>query len=360
MSGGQALATHLRGGYVQAKSISATALTYEVTATIYYEGSASITGESSITLCFGDGITQEVFRQSQRRTADGLLTIGTYRITHTYAGPGTYTLTTSLANRVTTKNIVGVGEQLPMTLVTTFSTTTPNQTPALLFPETGFPAATNQRLLFPVNATDAEGDSLVYSLTRPLTAPTGNTCSGQTVTNYRYPNDLTRRGTFNIDSRTGNLTWDVPVEQGSYSVALLISEYRSNSLISQTRAEVLLAVTDRPGTPGTVPPYEPALENGQAGGLVTDLPVYRDEDMALTVFPNPVDDRLQVVIQTSNPTTARTRLLDGSGRVLHELTVDRSARRHEQVISMSSLAPGLYVIRADVGGRTMVRKVIRK
>ena len=87
---------------------------------------------------------------------------------------------------------------------------------------------------------------------------------------------------------------------------------------------------------------------------------YRDEDVTLSVFPNPVDDRLQVVVQTSIPATARMQLLDGSGRTLHELTFGRLARRHEQVISMGSLTPGLYLLRAKVGDRTLTRKVMKK
>ena len=353
--GGQVSATHLRGGYISARNT--TALSYEVTATIYYEGSASAGVEGTITLCFGDGTTQEVTRQSQRTTTDGSLSISTYRTIHTYAGPGTYVLTTGLSNRSVTRNIAGATDQIPMALSTTLSTNNGlNQTPLLAIPATGFQIATNQRLIFPMKATDAEGDSVAYTLARPLTNTTSNTCLSRTVTGYRFPNDLTQRGIFKVGGRTGDLTWDAPVELGNYSVAIQISEYRNGLLISQTLTEFLLTVVDKPGTPGVIPPYEPALE----GGIVTALPIYRDEDVSLTVSPNPVDDRLQVVIQTSNPTTAQTQLLDGSGRILHELSFGRSARQHEQVISMSSLTPGQYVLRANVDGRTLVRKVIKK
>lgn len=354
---GQASATHLRGGYLQTRSISATALTYEITATIYYEGSAASTGESLLTLCFGDGSTQEAFRQSRRTTTDGLLSISTYRVVHTYAGPGTYTLTTALPGRTTVRNIAGVTEQEPLALTTTFSTNVgPNQTPALLFPATGLQAATNQPFILALNATDAENDSLVYSLTRPLTNSTNNTCFARPVATYQYPNDQTRRGTYTLDNRTGNLTWDAPVEQGNYSVAITVGEYRSGILISHTLMEVSLVVVDRAGTPGLIPPYEPARENS----LVTALLNYRDEDVTLTVFPNPVEDRLQVIIQTSKSAPARTQLFDGNGRILYELSFGRLVRRHEQVISMGSLMPGLYVLRAEVGGQTLVRKVVKK
>lgn len=356
--GGQASATHLLGGYVQARSAAGSALTYEVTVTIYYNESAAASNENSITLCLGDGTTQEVVRLSRIVSNDRLLSINTYRLVHTYAGPGTYTLTTSLANRTASLNISNVDAQEPLTLSTTFttSTTTPNRTPVLSIPQTGFQVGVNQRLIFPLKATDEDGDSLVYSLTRPLTNSAGNSCGQRTVGSYQYPNDLTRRGTFKLDSRTGDLTWDAPTQLGYYSVAITVGEYRNDLLISLTNQEILLIVVDRPATPGIIPPYEPARE----GGLVTALTDYPDEDVTLTVFPNPVDDRLQVVIQTGNPAMARTQLLDGNGRILHELTVGRLVRRHEQVISMGSLTPGLYVLRADIGGRTLVRKVVKK
>ncbi len=244
-----------------------------------------------------------------------------------------------------------------MILATTVSTSNgANQTPTLLFPETGSQAAVNQRLDFPFKATDADGDSLVYSLTRPLTNTTNNTCVSRPAATYQFPNDVTRRGTFKLDNRTGNLTWDAPVEPGNYSVAITVGEFRNGILISQTLLEIVLAVVDRPGTPGVIPPYEPALE----GGVVTALPDYRDEDVTLTVFPNPVDDRLQIVVQTSNLATVQMQLLDANGRLVHDITFGRLARRHEQVISMSSLTPGVYVVRTNVGDRTLVRKVMKR
>ena len=358
--GGQVTASHLRGGYVQARSISTTALTYEVTVTLYLDevqGGSASTGADELSLCFGDGTTQSVVRLSRRFTNDRITSINTYRLVHTYAGPGTYTLSTVLPNRTIARNITGSTEQGPLVLTTTLSTTNgTNQTPTLLLPETGFLATTNQRLVLPLKTTDAEGDSLVYSLTRPLTNTPENTCTGRVVATYQYPNDLTRRGTFTVNNRTGDLTWDAPVEPGNYSVAITVGEYRNGILISQTGMEVSLVVVDRPGAPGVIPSYEPAREMD----LVTALTDYRDEDVTLTVFPNPVDDRLQVIIQTSNPATIRTKLLDATGRTLHDMTVGRLVRRHEQIISMGSLTPGIYVLRAEVGDRTLVRKVVKK
>ena len=357
--GSQVFGSHLRGGYIQARSTSATALTHEITVILYLDdaqGADATAGADQVLLCLGDGNTRPVVRLARIVTSDRTTSINTYRLVYTYAGPGIYTLTITLSNRPIARNIAD-SEQGPMTLTTTFSTNSGvNQTPTLLFPETGFLIATNQRLIFPLKTTDAEGDSLVYSLTRPLTSTTDNTCANRTVVAYQYPNDLKRRGIFRLDNRTGILTWDAPVEQGNYSAAVTVGEYRSGTLISQTHIEVSLVVADRSGTPGVIPTYEPALE----GAVVTGLTDYRDEDVTLTVFPNPVDDRLDIVIQTGTPAVARTQLLDSNGRILHELTFGRWARRHQQVVSMDSLTPGLYMLRAEIGGRTLTRKVVKR
>lgn len=355
--GCRASATHLLGGYIQARPAAGSALTYQVAVFVYINGT-TIGADNSISLCFGDGSTATAnLLNRQTLSVDKIISVNTYQLTHTYPGPGTYTISTALTNRNESLNIATKAQE-PLTLLTTFSTntTTANRTPTLSVPQTGFQVGVNQRLIFPLKASDDDGDSLVYSLTRPLTSPVNTICVQRTLSSYQYPNDLTRQGTFKLNSRTGDLTWDAPTQLGYYSVAVAVGEYRNGLLTSQTNQEIPLIVVDRPGIPGIIPPYEPALE----GGIVTALTDYGDEDVTLTVFPNPVDDRLQVVVQTSNPATVRTKLLDSNGRTLHDMTVGRLARRHEQVISMGSLTPGLYVLRAEVGDRTLVRKVVKK
>lgn len=352
-------ATHLRGGYIQVKPVLG--LTYTVTVTMYFDevgGKEASAAAKSLTVCFGDGSTESAIRQSQAFISDKSISINTYQIAHAYAGPGTYTIETSIQSRSFSRNTTRPADQMPFALTTTFSTNTSgaNQTPTLRLPDRGFMAAVNQRLILPLTMTDADGDSLVYNLARPLTSAADKVCEPQPVTTYVYPNDVARRGTYKLNSRTGDLTWDAPLEEGNYSIALTVNEYRRGTLISQTAVEISLIVVDQPGTPTPIPPYEPASD----GQVVTGLTEYRDEDVILNVFPNPVDDRLQVVVQTTKATTAVIQLLDVNGRTLHELAFKRVARQHEQVIGMDSLTPGVYVLRAEVDGRSLVRKVMKR
>lgn len=355
LAGLQATASHLRGGYIQVKSVSA--LSYEINIYVFADevnGASASASAGLVSICFGDGSTQEVIRISRVLSANRATSISTYRVVHTYAGPGTYTLTSSIVNRTGVLNIERATD-LPMTLTTVFTTGT-IKTPTLTIPDIGFTATLNQRFVLPFSSSDFTGDNLRYSLARPLTSPATNGCTATTTPSYQYPNDVTKQGTFKLDNRTGILTWDAPTKQGYYSAAISVNEYRDGTLISQTQFEILVTVIDAPGTPGVIPPYEPATEVG----LVTALPDYRDEPVTLATFPNPVEDRLQVVVQSSSPSPARIRLLGANGQILHELSFIKPARQHEQVISMTGVSPGIYFLQANVGGQALVRKVVKK
>lgn len=351
-------ATHLVGGYVQAKAVTSSSLTYEITVALYLDAilGTQATGQTtSVSVCFGDGTSGLASRQSQTVTLNKLVHLSIYRIIHTYPGSNAYALTVSIPNRTIANNITNASSQL-FTLNTTITTNVTNQTPTPGYPEAGFHLGANQKATILLKATDIEGDSLVYSLTKPLTSTDKEPCISKPVPSYQFPNDIAHKGIFKLNSKTGELVWDSPAQSGNYSTALHISEYRKGVLISQTTQEITLVVDDLPGTPSIIPPYEPAME----GTIVTAIINYADADVALTTFPSPVDDHLQVIIQTSNPTTAAVQLTDLNGRKLHTLEFAKASRQHEQVISMDSLTPGVYLLRADVDGRKLVRKIVKK
>ncbi len=354
-------ATHLIGGYIRATPVVGSALTYDLTATLYLDGTsgtAAIAEMTSLSICTGDGTTVLAALVSrQPLPTDKGIIIALFQARYTYVGSGTYTLITMLTNRSSVRNITNSVSE-PLTLSTTFLAAA-NQLPLPIVPGTNFRVGLNQRVTLQLAATDTDGDSLAYGLAKPLTSQTLSACSQQPVSSYQFPNDLTRRGTFSLNARTGELVWDAPTEEGRYAVALTVSEYRRGNLISQTIHELTLLVVDQPGTPGVVPPYVPASA-GTTGSIVTTLPNVADNGIRLTVFPNPVDERLQVVVQTDEPATATVRLFDAGGRLLHEHRFGQAARHHEQVIGLGSLSPGLYLLHANVGGQTLIRKVVKR
>lgn len=354
-------ATHLSGGYIQAKTVSANSLTYELTVVLYLNeqlGGNAASVMDNITLCFGDGSTGTLNRASRTYLPDRKFSVDVYRGSHIYPGPGVYNLLTNLVNRSGCRNIT-MAENTPLTLSTTLTTniSAGNQTPTLAFPPYGFYLGINQKAVIALAATDSEGDSLTYSLAKPYTSMNSTTCYSQIVMSYQFPNDVAQKGTYKLNSRTGELIWDAPTTEGNYSVALKINEYRNGILISETMQEILFTVADLPGIPSTIPPYEPARIEA---AIVTAIESIDDAQIHLVVFPNPVDDQLQVVIQSRNSATATVQLLDANGRRLHELTFGQAARRHEQIISLNSLTPGVYIVQANIGGQSLQRKVVKR
>jgi hypothetical protein len=353
-------ATHLRGGYIRTQTTSANALAQQVTLILFMD---EVTGRPAADvsdvqeICFGDGTSAMVTRTGRQYLSNRTISINSYQITHTYAGPGTYTLSSSALRRTPIENIPSA-DQLLFSVSTIVSIgNLVNVTPS---PEFSRDTLTvNQRATIQLRASDADGDSLTYSLALPIAQPNQNTCSSviPTISSYKFPNDLTRQGTFKLNPVTGSLIWDAPTRQGAYSVALFVDEYRQGILISRTLGEIILLVVDRPGTPTPLPAYEPAVIGNS---LVTALPEFHDEDVSLSVFPNPVDDRLQVVIQSTRSLQATIQLINVSGRTIHQLDFGKASRQHEQVISMGDLSAGTYLLRATVGQRTLTQKIVKR
>ncbi len=150
--GSQAIhASHLIGGYIRAKPVSGAELTYQITASLYLDETAATDQMTSLTICFGDGSPNAIATRISRQflQSDKTVSIGVYQLTHTYAGPGTYAVTTSLSGRTQAHNIPApntFGTLLLKTVILANSTI--NRTPVLSVPETGFQIGVGQRVVF--------------------------------------------------------------------------------------------------------------------------------------------------------------------------------------------------------------------
>ena len=157
---------------------------------------------------------------------------------------------------------------------------------------------------------DADGDSLSFRLapsrqvpgstsavasllgppcTGPGTSPTGTNRPERVVvtcTGYHYPNDPAVAGptvkedgtppaTFEINSVTGQLTWNAPVAAGEYNVAIEILEYRRSpggfDLIGLVIREmqITIAATSNLRPLLTIPPDLCVIAGTQVRGVVT-------------------------------------------------------------------------------------------
>lgn len=369
LMGPTAFATHILGGYIRTIPVPGQASTQRITVSMYYnlsEGTAAANAAQTISVCFGDGNTAQVSRtSSQTITGNALspvVSVNEYTVTHLYNGAGVYSIKASVTNR--NENIRNISNGQPGNLSFAIQTTVQvglaNQTPVLTFPVTGLLVALNQPLALSLAATDADGDSLSYGLGLPMSSlesgsePTRFCGSFSVVTGYQFPNDVRQVGTYRLNPRTGQLNWNVPIEQGRYSAVILVSEWRDGVLISQTQQEFMLIVIDRGGTPVPPPAYEPAQ-------LATITATTIDHvGLQLNVSPNPVaSGLLQVELMTALPKAVTLELLDSQGRIHRSVDLKQAVEMQRHAFDISNLPAGLYLIRAGSNGQQVVKKVVK-
>ncbi len=78
-----------------------------------------------------------------------------------------------------------------------------------------------------------------------------------------------------------------------------------------------------------------------------------DNSVALEIYPNPVEDKINVT--TSSP-RATLQLHDLQGRLLETIQIDRNST----TFSMNHYATGVYLLHVATQGKTVVRKVIKR
>ncbi len=362
-----AFATHILGGYIRAVPVAGQAYTYQITVTMYFDivyGRDTTSDANALNVCFGDGPAQAVDRTRQLTLpVDPGVGIHQYITTYTYNGPGVYQLQATMVNRSTgLRNIGADGEGILFSVKTSLllSSSLSNATPSLVLPLTGVQIAVNQRFTASMAATDPEGDSLSYAIAYPLTSantePASQCNNLVSVTAYQFPNDVRQVGTYGINSRTGLLIWDIPTEQGRYTVDLTIFEWGNGLLLSQTQQELTLIVVDKGGTSVTPPPYEPTYV-----GLLTAVDDGAPNELQLTVSPNPsVGGMVQVSLQNRLALPAFFSVLDNQGRVYQRIEKSQPLDQQYFQIDLSSHPAGLYFIRAESGGRQVTQKVLRE
>lgn len=362
-----AFATHILGGYIRTESASSSGNTVLITVTLYSDlGHTPPTAgvDQVVFVCFGDGTVAQLPRiRPVLISTDKSVAISQFRSIHTYAGPGVYQIRTTAVNRTSTiRNINGgLAVDQPFALEATVQIGPLNQMPVLALPSTGLQVPLNQRLVLSLASTDADGDSLSYRLTYPATSQDPYTVNAYctsylAVSNYQFPNEVRRVGTFRLNAKTGLLIWDLPTEQGMFCVVILVSEWRNGLLISQTQQELLFLVTDKGGTPVTPPAYEPV----DLGVLTaTSLP---DRDaLQLTVSPNPAPTGfIQVELKTIQPTAVTLQLLNAQGRLHETVAFPPATVTHRHTFDLSQQPAGLYLIRAESNGQQVVKKVAKQ
>jgi gliding motility-associated-like protein len=334
-------ATHIRAADITARRISNTALTYEITLTIYYDelgGRAASQGANEVNFCirpFGAS-NGEVFmvQRGSQKPINRATTVNIYRTTYTFSSPGRFVISAGIENR--NDNIININGgnsvNVPFyveTILEINAALGQNRTPVMLNPPLDS-ARVGQRFCHNPAAFDADGDSLAYRMTIPKQARTGE-CVGRNV-NYADPALGIRAdarneaqigpATLSIDSK-GNLCWDAPAVPGQYNIAFIIEEWRDGVKIGEIVRDMQIFVTDSPNRR----PLIEALRDVcvEANQTVTQTVRATDPDgnrLILTafggVFNRDADglaiDLIAPAIATFTPTTAQNTPATGQFR----------------------------------------------
>ncbi|WP_461102347.1 gliding motility-associated C-terminal domain-containing protein, partial [Spirosoma koreense] len=284
-------ATHVRAGEITTRRISQTSLTYEVTFTAYYDEvngrAAAGPPADQYIICFGDGISQPVTRLPKRFVNGGTSSINIYRVIHTYAGPGTYTIGVTVTNR--NNNTLNLpppnqSELLPFFVSTTILISPNlglNSTPVMLNPPLDS-GRVGQKFCHNPAAFDADGDSLAFRLSVPKTSATQSGCTGFNIPAYQDPTRFSTASeaggapTFSINPITGELCWDAPGREGQYNFAFIVEEWRNGVLIGEITRDMQIFVTDSPNKRPLINPIPDLCV--EAGTLINQPVTATDPD----------------------------------------------------------------------------------
>jgi len=226
-------ATHIRAGEIIAERISVQTLTYRIIVVGYTDTRSSVVFGPGI-INFGDGREEQLNTESDVSLVEDLgnqIEKNTFIITHTFQGPGEYTIRFQEFNRNDKTLNMDNSVNTPF-YVETQITIDPfigiNNSPVLTIPPVDN-GAVNVRFIHNPGAYDPDGDSLAYRLSRPQQG------LERQVNNYRSPASpefsfRQENGTvpafLTIDPITGDLFWDAPGTAGQFNVAFFIDEYR--------------------------------------------------------------------------------------------------------------------------------------
>lgn len=148
--------------------------------------------------------------------------------THTYSGPGIYTLSVEDMNRNGMINNIPQSVQVPFYIESVLVIDPEqghNNSVQLLNPPKE-QACLQQPWYHNPGAYDPDGDSLHYS----LVACRGE--NGDFIPGYSFPEDVSgANDIFTIDPATGDIVWDSAQIPGEYNIAILIEEYRNGTFM---------------------------------------------------------------------------------------------------------------------------------
>ncbi len=211
-------ATHNLAAQITYRHLSG--FTYEATITTYTKISAPA-DHTELEIFWGDGQNDTIPRTNGNGMQVAMdIKVNIYVGTHTYAGPGSYTMYFVDQNRnqgiINILNSVNVAMYVESKLEILPGAVYNNSVQFLAMPS--FNAILNYPYKHNITAYDPDGDCLTYDLVACRMSP------GIPVPTYSFPQ---ASNTININRASGEITWDSPVLQGEYALAVQITEWRN-------------------------------------------------------------------------------------------------------------------------------------
>jgi gliding motility-associated-like protein len=286
-------ATHNRAGEITYRQLSK--YTYEITLITYTDSRSTSADRPTITLTWGDNNSEDVKRSNQDSLSNNT-NRNVYIKTHTYPGPGTYTIQFLDPNRVA--DIVNMANSIyvPFYVESQLQinpTVGADHSPLLLRSPIDF-AEVGQVFIHNPNAYDEDGDSLSFTLIPPKQA------QDKDVPGYSTPKSS---ASFTLDVHSGQLTWDAPVNVGIYNIAILVDEYRHGVRIGYIIRDMQIIVNHGGNHPPAITKLmDTCVEAGK--GIKLQIPVFaRDRDAGQVVSINASGGPFQ---QNISPATFNT------------------------------------------------------
>ncbi len=255
-------ATHNRAGEITYVQISD--LTYRVTVTTFTY-TLSYADRPQLTVDWGDNTSSVVNRiPDSIRFLPNYYKKNVYTSDHTYPGPGIYKISMQDPNRNfgirNIPNSVNVVFSI-WTILTINPVMGRDATPLLLNPPYD-KAAKGHIFIHNPSAFDPDGDSLSYQLT---------ICTrddAKPIEGYTYPQASNK---FYVDSISGDLVWDAPIDTGKYNVAMQIQEWRNGRKIGIVERDMQIEVYNTKNNPPVIRPVKDlCIEAGKS----VNIPVY--------------------------------------------------------------------------------------
>lgn len=345
---------HLYGGEIIARSVNCQTNMYEIRMTLYAApGSDAEFGHGIFYPGHGQAIelSSGQFTMSDSISRDSSLRIITYRLQHSFPGPGIYSLHYREFNRNPDVANMNNSIQTPF-FIQTELTIDPllgcNSTPELSAHFDPFAFANNSYVMPLAGSTDADGDSLSYELVTPLQD------ADEEVIGYRLPHKFDLRFAPQPSSSSGDsapdlfinsqgeLVWDAPNLGGEFALAVRVNEWRKvddewNKIGFVTR-DITLFVKD-------------TIDGTQATSFITSA---REEVSRpkVNMFPNPTPGAFTLEINEDDWQGGTLRIYNLIGRKMLEEPIALGSTEYD----ISPASQGVYFLTLQNGG---LKKTIR-